>query len=908
MRFSTGRPLFSTLFLLTIIFVFASPGKTDWDPSQESKWVQFPDLTEMGIDVNTSYEFILADDFLCRETGPITGIHVWGSWREDYLPFGQDPHAVKFTLSIHRDIPVEHSPTGYSMPGELYWMKEFEPGTFQAQVWVDNINEGWMDPPDHYLFPGDHVCWQYNFEIDLSEAFVQEGTETDPIVYWLDVKAEPMDNEARFGWKTSPDHWNDNAVWGIGNEPFMGPWEELIYPVDHELHGQPIDLAFVIAGDDTPPPELDYGDAPDPTYPTLAASVGASHQISPNIYLGAGIDAEPDGQPDPTATGDDLGGFDDEDGVVPGTPLIPGQTATMIVTASVDGYLDGWIDFEGDGSWSQSMDQLFSTSLLINAGSNTVSFNVPNGALPDITTFARFRFSQNGGLTFTGAAGFGEVEDYSVRIEHEPQTYKWEQPPDLSPMGIDIHATLPFILADDFNCTETGHITTVHVWSSWLHDYLPFGEAPDQVKFTLSFHDDIPASQNPDGYSMPGEVLWVHTFEPGEFVVDPWATDIEEGYMFPPEEYIFPADWTCWLYTFNIPAVEAFFQHGTPDNPKVYWLDVQAVPYDPEARFGWKTSVDHWNDDAVWGMGEEPYFGPWSELIYPPGHEYQGESIDLAFRLEGEPASQERDFGDAPDQPYPTYLGNGGAFHWINPSVYMGTLIDSEPEGQPSSTAIGDDSGGVDDEDGVNFTSPINPGSDATVDVLVTTPGYLDAWIDFNLNGSWADPEDRIFSAEPLVSGMNSLTYEVPATGLEEILSFARFRFHTNNVVLDYTGGAVNGEVEDYMVQIQIDLSSVEGENSSEGYALHLNHPNPFKPETTIRYNVPSSGGSVTLEIFNVEGRQIQVLVSGEQTPGLHNVLWDGRDSDGHLVSPGIYTCRMSAPGFVRTRKMVLMK
>ena len=65
----------------------------------------------------------------------------------------------------------------------------------------------------------------------------------------------------------------------------------------------------------------------------------------------------------------------------------------------------------------------------------------------------------------------------------------------------------------------------------------------------------------------------------------------------------------------------------------VYWLDVQAEPLEPGPEFGWKTSADHWNDDAVWGWGFNPHPGPWSELIYPVGHQLEGVSIDLAFAL-----------------------------------------------------------------------------------------------------------------------------------------------------------------------------------------------------------------------------------------------------------------------------------
>ena len=78
---------------------------------------------------------------------------------------------------------------------------------------------------------------------------------------------------------------------------------------------------------------LDWGDAPDPAYPTLAANNGASHILTANgPVLGALVDAEPDGQPNGTATGDDNSGLADEDGVAFATPLLPGQQACVNVT------------------------------------------------------------------------------------------------------------------------------------------------------------------------------------------------------------------------------------------------------------------------------------------------------------------------------------------------------------------------------------------------------------------------------------------------------------------------------------------------------------------------------------------------------------------------------------------------
>jgi hypothetical protein len=174
---------------------------------------------------------------------------VWGSWQNDYLPFDFDPTAVDFILSFHEDIPV--GPSGYSIPGDVLWYRHFLAGDFTAEVWRDGIQEGWMSPPDYYHFPSDTVCWLYTFRVDPYDAFFQRGTADSGIVYWLDVQAYPHDAEAFFGWKTSHQHWNDDAVWGWGTEPFTGPWYELRYPPAHELAGESIDLAFRLYNDFT---------------------------------------------------------------------------------------------------------------------------------------------------------------------------------------------------------------------------------------------------------------------------------------------------------------------------------------------------------------------------------------------------------------------------------------------------------------------------------------------------------------------------------------------------------------------------------------------------------------------------------------------------------------------------------
>lgn len=724
--------------------LMASWAAGDWNSGDPYKWLQDPDLTTMGMDVNATagetgdplYRYIVADDFLCTVTGPITDIHVWGSWKHDHYPFWTDPGAATFMISIHADIPASESPTGYSMPGQVLWTRTFGPGDFITRQWASNLQEWWfggMEPPE---FPGDTCCWQYNFFIPPAEAFYQQGTTTGPVVYWLalHVLPEDPDPDVRFGWKTTQTHWNDAAVWRFQTDPAAEPWRQLRYPFPHPYEGQQIDLAFVITGP-SEPTGTDWGDAPDPTYPTLSgASNGASHTIVPGVCLGQLIDSEANGQPDPNALGDDLAGVDDEDGIVFLTPLVPGAAAQVQVQASVQGYVSAWIDFNGDGYWWLAASDQVLSDASVPAGITVLPINVPATATPGIQTFARFRFTTQAlALSPGGPAPDGEVEDYLVSIEHGPSDSKWIQYPDLRQFGVDVNASQGLVLADDFLCSEPGRLTEFRIWGSWLGDQLPFDDET-AVQFTLSIHADIPASESPTGYSMPGELLWEHSFGPSgpfRFLVQQWFAAPEGWYDPSPGTYAFPADWTCWLYTFRMPWSQAFHQVGTPEHPIVYWLDVHAFPDDPGTWFGWKASVDHWNDDAVWASMPNPM---WSELRYPPGHPLAGESMDLAFAVLSEYGTE------VPEQMFPQRFGlRQNTPNPFNPVTSIGydvpagggkvtievfdvagrlvrTLVDGfVGEGVRGTVWDGRDAEGVEVSSGVYFCKMTAPGLEQTV-------------------------------------------------------------------------------------------------------------------------------------------------------------------------------------------------
>jgi hypothetical protein len=160
----------------------------------------------------------------------------------------------------------------------------------------------------------------------------------------------------------------------------------------------------------------------------------------------------------------------------------------------------------------------------------------------------------------------------------------------------------------------------------------------------------------------------------------------------------------------------------------------------------------------------------------------------------------EFDFGDAPDDPYPTLLASDGARHAIDGFTFLGNLVDGEPNGQPNANATGDDFNNLFDEDGVTFITPMVVGSVAHIRVQASVSGYLSAWIDFNQNGNWGDPEDHIFAGQLLSAGYNALSFNIPSAS-KAGETYMRFRFSSSGG-LNFYGVAEDGEVEDYKTTI----------------------------------------------------------------------------------------------------------
>jgi hypothetical protein len=433
--------------------------------------------------------------------------------------------------------------------------------------------------------------------------------------------------------------------------------------------------------------EYDFGDAPDPSYPTLLAGNGARHRIQPSFRLGSAIDGEPDGLTASLAEGDDQTGIDDEDGVIMSPFIAPGQSIPIQITASAQGAVNGWIDFNRDGDWGDPGEHIIPAQPVI-AGNNSFTVTVPASAGLGLT-FARFRYSSVRELGVTGEAPDGEVEDYAIEIrEAVPGSIKV-----IKEATPEDNTNFPF-------CAQLS--------SGFFSLYCFFLQDPSCNQWTVL---------NPD-----------QVIDIGEASIPGW--------------------------TLKDIIVSGDNDHGsTADvtNRKVH-LDFDA-----------------------------------------------GENIIITFKNEKSSADS-MDFGDAPDPSYPTLLASNGARHKIDPTIYMGSQgVDAEPDGQPSIHATGDDSNGINDENGVGYGILVS-GETGRLSVSVSAAGYLNAWYDSNGDGDWNDSGEQIAQDFLLTAGMHDLFINIPVQAPAD--GIGRFRFSTQ-AGLSFTGPAPDGEVEDRILPIR---------------------------------------------------------------------------------------------------------
>ncbi len=249
---------------------------------------------------------------------------------------------------------------------------------------------------------------------------------------------------------------------------------------------------------------------------------------------------------------------------------------------------------------------------------------------------------------------------------------------------------------------------------------------------------------------------------------------------------------------------------------------------------------------------------------------------------------------------------NGGGIAFAGSGI---TVINSIVEGNEATIGAGiyfNLPGNVD----ISFSDFFNDGSNFEGSV----PTGLGEITGINLYGTSCDDFFNIFE-DPLFAGSGgylfSLLEDSPCidTGSQDTtgLNLPLFDIIGNERILDGRGDGF----------AFIDMGAYEhpepvGNNENTIVQtkdfLHQNHPNPFKPTTTISFFVTQTSPFVTLEIYNLKGQKVKQLEIRNLKLGINEVFWNGTDENNKSVSSGIYFYKLKTGNFEKTKKMILLR
>lgn len=553
---------------------------------------------------------------------------------------------------------------------------------------------------------------------------------------------------------------------------------------------------------------LDFGDAP-ATYGTTLNGDGARHGVlgydedahTAPAMLGASIDPEDDGQPSETAVGDDDDAEADEDGVefnpdlayaMPtlrtGLDVFSRQPVenTLDVTASADGFVSVWVDWNQDGTFAD--DERMANAQAVTAGANEITFaqeTNPAGVHAQV----RVRYSTDAAsiALATGAAPDGEVEDYRVLVE------RLVQPSVCSASDAEYSA---FTFGAPVDVTGTGETGSS---ARFENVSVVDGVAVDLVITTIAGR--MATGNNPpngigtgDGTIIGADdAMWnvssdatleYRFFEAGT------TTPIDVNAVFTVNDMDGPPTVTQERATFSADDITGYaFAEGS-------LVDVREAGDNLIFEGNGNNSGDMASRFQVTLEGVNTFQVRWQGFS-SSGFGFDGDG-DLAI----EAACS--DFGDAPDT-YGTRSASEGAQHEIVPGLTLGSLIDFDANGQPSDDALGDDENRLADEDGISDEIVVTVGDETVVTVTATNDtaeaATLAGWIDLDASGTF-DEGERVTVSVPAESGTAEYELTFPA-GTTLTDTFARFRLFPGAVAAPLpTGAATAGEVEDYAVTV----------------------------------------------------------------------------------------------------------
>ena|GEM_PF-6257148 len=174
-------------------------------------------------------------------------------------------------------------------------------------------------------------------------------------------------------------------------------------------------------------------------------------------------------------------------------------------------------------------------------------------------------------------------------------------------------------------------------------------------------------------------------------------------------------------------------------------------------------------------------------------------------------------------------------------------------------------------------------------------------------------PEIRLYWDEPDFYNTDLLSFTIFRNGVARAettgwsfidRNFSLDTHYSYYVIANYVHGISEPS---NVVEIDTTVSEFDPSIIPDVTFLGNNFPNPFNPTTNISFGLHEPA-SVLLKIFNLRGQVVKTLIKGTFDSGQYTARWDGLDDNGVEVGSGVYFYQIEIPGFVETKRMVLMK
>ncbi len=154
--------------------------------------------------------------------------------------------------------------------------------------------------------------------------------------------------------------------------------------------------------------------------------------------------------------------------------------------------------------------------------------------------------------------------------------------------------------------------------------------------------------------------------------------------------------------------------------------------------------------------------------------------------------------------------------------------------------------------------------------------------------------------------------YQLARTNSNGVTHLVIYTLEPDKASRELLLGEVNSDFELLNIQAafssgQVLAAKADRTDLPDQFMVYPNFPNPFNPQTTIRYDL-ANAGALKIQIYDIQGREIRTFSKVYQTAGQYELIWNGADNAGHKVESGLYFCRITSGSQGAVLKLMLMK